>query len=223
MNLRTRVVLQLAALCLVLGLALDASAFAESTAYLYIVHGIPGRDVADNLNPGLPIDVLVSGDCVIRGLTFDNTSGPLSLPAGTYSVQISLANSLAPCTSAALIDSSVTLGGGANVSAVAAISGGQPVLLTFTDNLSAVTPGNARFVFANSADSPALKATLTQLDVKNPQTFTVTSSPGGQEALTIPYGTYQVQIFAVGSTTVLTSENISLPNQSVTLSYAEGE
>ncbi|MGA9074404.1 MAG: hypothetical protein WBP65_00705 [Candidatus Sulfotelmatobacter sp.] len=76
MKLRTRVVLQLAALCFVLA----AYSFAADNAHLYIVHGIPGRDIADNLNPGLPIDVLINGTCLARGLTFDNTSGPLSFP-----------------------------------------------------------------------------------------------------------------------------------------------
>lgn len=219
MKLHTRVVLQLAALCLALG----ASAFAANDGYLYIVHGIPGRDIADNLNPGLPIDILVSGDCLVRGLTFGNTAGPFSFSVGTYDVQISLANSLAPCTNAALIDSQVTLTPGAGVSAVAAISGGQPTLLDFSDNLSAVTPGNARFVFVNSANAPALKTTLTQLFVKNPRTFTITASPGAQQAAIVPAGTYLVRVVAVGSTTVLASEQIDLADQSATFTYAAGE
>ena len=176
MKLRTRVVLQLAALCFVLA----AYGFAADDAYLYIVHGIPGRDIADNLNPGFPIDVLIAGEsCIPRGLTFGNTSGPLSFSPGTYAVQISDANTLAPCTNPPILDSKVTLVGGASVSVVAAISSGQPTLLQFTDNLSPVTPGNARFVFVQASDAPARKATLTQLFVKNPKTFTVTASPGG--------------------------------------------
>src|ERR1035441_10903197 len=101
MKFRTRVVLQLAALLLALG----ASAFAANDAYLYIVHCIPGRDIADNLNPGLPVDILVNGkSCLVRGLTFGNTTGPFTLSAGTYEVQISLANTLAPCTNPAVIE-----------------------------------------------------------------------------------------------------------------------
>jgi hypothetical protein len=89
MKLRTRVVLQLAALCFVLA----AYGFAADDAYLYIVHGIPGRDISDNLNPGFPVDVLIAGEsCMPRGLTFANTSGPLSFSPGTYEVQISNAN-----------------------------------------------------------------------------------------------------------------------------------
>jgi len=220
MKLRTRVVLQLAALCFVLG----AYGFTADNAYLYIVHGIPGRDVADNLNPGFPIDVLINGDtCLPRDLAYGTTSGPFSFPSGTYEVLISEANSLAPCTNPPIIDSKVTLTSGASVSAVAAISGSQPTLLKFTDNLSPVAPGNARFVFVQAADAPALQATLTQVNVPKPKTFTVTASPGTQQSIHVPAGTYLVQVVATGSTTVLASETIGLPDQSATFTYAAGE
>jgi hypothetical protein len=219
MKLRTRVVLQLAALCF----ALAASSFAANNAYLYVIHGIPGRDVADNLNPGFPIDVLINGDCLVRDLTFGNTSGPLSFSAGTYDVQISETNSLAPCTNSAVITSQVTLTSGSSASAVAALTTGQPALLQFPDDMASIAPGNARFVFANSAVAPALQATLTQVGVKNPKTFTITANPDAEAAISVPYGSYLIQVVATGSTTVLTSEQIDLSDQSVTLSYAAGE
>lgn len=218
MKLRSLAVLQLA-----LWFALGASSFAANNAYLYLVHGIPGRDVADNLNPGFPIDILISGDCLVRGLTFGNTSGPLSFSAGTYDVQISDANSLAACTNPPVITSQVTLTSGASVSAVAALSGGQPTLLQFADNLSPVAPGNARFVFANAANAPALEATLTQVNVKNPKTFTLTADPDAQAIASVPAGTYLVQVVATGSATVLASEQIDLGDQSATFTYAAGE
>jgi Domain of unknown function (DUF4397) len=220
MKLRTRVVLQLAALCLCLG----AYGFAANNAYLYVVHAIPGRDIADNLNPGYPIDVLINGkDCLVRNLTFGNTAGPYTLAAGTYTVEISESNTLAPCTNPAVISSSITFKPGDNTSAVAAINANQPTLVTLSDDLGAVVPGHARFVFANVGDAPELQATLTQLYVKTPQTFTVTASPGTENWIGIPDGTYSVQITESGSTTVLTSENITLQDQSVTLAYAAGE
>jgi len=220
MKLRTRVVLQLAALCFVLG----TYGLAANNAYLYITHAIPGRDIADNLNPGYPIDVLIDGkDCLVRNLTFGNTDGPYTLAAGTYTVEISESNTLAPCSNAPVITSSVTFKPGDNTSAVAAISADQPILVTLPDDLGAVVPGNGRFVFANVADAPELQATLTQLSVKNPQTFTVTATPDTENWIGIPAGPYSVQITESGSTTVLTSENITLQDQSVTLAYAAGE
>ncbi len=138
-------------------------------------------------------------------------------------MQVSLANTETPCSNPAFVSSQVNLTAGASVSAVAAISGTQSTLLQFTDNLSPVVPGNARFVFANSADAPALQATLTQLYVKHPKTFTVTASPAAQQPIAVPDGTYLIQVTASGSTTVLTSETIFLADQSVTFTYAGGE
>lgn len=220
MKIRTRVVLQVAALCSVLA----AYGFAADNAYLYIVHGIPGRDIADNLNPGYPIDVLVNGkNCLVRGLTFGNSSGPFTLAAGTYTLQISEANTLLPCSNAAVVSGSVTLKPGDNTSAVAAISATQPALVALADDLFSVVPGNGRFVFAQVADAGTLQATLTQLFVKNPQTFTVSAAFATENWIGIPAGTYSVQITAPGSTSVLASEQIFLQDQSVTLTYAAGE
>jgi len=221
MKHRTRVVLQLAALCFVLGVYGFA---ASDNAYLYIVHGIPGRDIADNLNPGYPIDVLINGkDCQVRGLTFGSSSGPFTLVAGTYSIEISEANTLAPCSNAPVINSSITLKPGDNMSAIAAINSNQATLVTLPDELGPVVPGNGRFVFAQVADAPTLTATLTQLFVKNPQTFTLTAAPGTEQWTGVPAGTYLVQITAEGSTTVLTSAEMGLADQTVTLAYASGE
>jgi hypothetical protein len=220
MKLRTRVVFQLAALCLMLG----AFALAQDNAYLYIVHSIPGRDIADNLNPGYPIDVLVNGkDCLVRGLAFGSSSGPFTVAAGTYTLAIGEANTLEPCSNAPVLSSSVTLKAGDNLSAVAALSASQPTLITLTDDLFSVVPGNARFVFAQVADAPTLVATLTQLYVKTPLTFTITSAPGTEQWAGVPAGTYLVEITAEGSTTVLSSQQMTLADQSVTLAYASGE
>lgn len=220
MKLRTRVVLQLASLCMVLA----TYGLASNNAYLYIVNAIPGRDIADNLNPGYPIDVLVNGkDCLIRGLSFGNSDGPYTLAAGTYTLEISESNTLMPCTNPAVINSSVTLMPGDNTSAVTGINATQPTLVTLPDELGAVVPGNGRFVLADTADAPALTATLTQLFVKSPQTFTVTATQGTENWIGVPAGTYTVTITAQGSSTVLTSQQITLQDQSVTLAYAAGE
>ena len=111
------------ALCLALCLALVASALAADNAYLYIVQGIPGYDVSKNLDPGYPVDISIDGDCLVRGLTFSHTGGPLSFAAGTYDVQISEANSLAPCTNTAVITSQVMLEATTSTTIVAALSG----------------------------------------------------------------------------------------------------
>jgi hypothetical protein len=74
-----------------------------------------------------------------------------------------------------------------------------------------------------SADAGALQATLTQLDVKDPKTFTVIVSPGKQQGINVPDGTYLVQVTASGSTTVLATEQINMADQSANFAYAVGE
>lgn len=215
--MRTRI-LQTVVVCL----ALSAASFAAD-ASLYIVHGIPGRNLADNLNPGLPVDILINNvACVARGLTFGNIAGPYTLPAGQYSVQISPANTLAPCTNASLIDAEVSLNSGAEVSGVMTLADSGPVLLNFADNFVAVAPGTTRFAFANSADASALKATLTQVGVKNPRTFTATAEPGAKASIAVPAGLYDLAVTAQGSTTELASQQVFLAAQSVELTYAVG-
>jgi hypothetical protein len=59
--------------------------------------------------------------------------------------------------------------------------------------------------------------------VSKPKTYTVTAAAGKDEETTVPAGTYLVQIFVSGGSTVLTSETIILPAQSATFSYASGE
>jgi hypothetical protein len=219
MRLRTRVVCQLAALCF----ALVASSFAADNAYLYIVHGIPGRDVAENLNPAFPVDVLINGDtCIPRNLGFEDIAGPYSFSPGTYEVLVSESNTLAPCTNPPIIDSKVTLTAGASVSAVIALSSGSPALLQFTDNLSIVAPRDARFVLSNAADSELL-ATFTQEGVTSPKTFTVTAKPGAEGTVTVPAGTYLVEVTLDGTTTVVAAETFGVGSQSATFFYAVGQ
>ena len=62
--------------------------------------------------------------------------------------------------------------------------------------------------------------TLTQLNITNPKTFTMTADPGKEGTLTIPSGAYRVEVTLDGSTTVLTSETLSVGRQSATFIYA---
>ncbi len=117
----------------------------------------------------------------------------------------------------------MTLAGNATVSAVAAVNTGKPGVLIFTDDLEAVTAGDARFALANTADAAELQATLTQVGATKPKSYTVTAKPAKETAINVPAGTYTVQIVLNGSTTVLASETINLPNQGTAFTCAAGE
>ena len=59
--------------------------------------------------------------------------------------------------------------------------------------------------------------------MKDPKTFTVTVSPGKQQGINVPDGTYMVQVTASGSTTALATEQINMADQTVNFTYAAGE
>src|SRR5215469_1207914 len=150
--------LALALLCATMTTAMPAS----ENASMYLVQGIPGRDYSTTTNPQFPVDVLINDEtCYVRRFTDGTIQGPLTFVPGTYDVKISVANSLAPCSNAPVVDSSVTLDSGQNVSAVFALnSSGAPALVKFTNNFSTVSADSARIEFAMAADSATVQVTF---------------------------------------------------------------
>jgi hypothetical protein len=213
-----RMTIGLAILCA----AMSTAALASDNAYMYLVHGVPGLDYAAGSDPEFPVDVLINDEvCYVRGLTFGSIQGPLTFAPGTYDIKISTANSLAPCTSSPIVDSTLTLESGKNVSAVFTLgSGATPKLATFINNFSAVSPNNGRILFALAADSPAVQVILENTSTKKLYTYLV--NPSALLNVTLPSGVYTVEINE-GTTTLVPSTTVVLYTQSATLLYAIGE
>lgn len=212
-----RLTLALAILCP----ALSTAMLASDNAYLYLLQGIPGRDYSASANPELPVDVLLNDDvCYQHGLDYGIIAGPLTLAPGSYSVKVSVANSLAPCTNSPLIDSTIALESGKSVSAVVALSNtGSPELLTFTNTLTPVSANVGRVLFAQAADAPAVTVSLQNRTTL--KTYTYTVNPGALLDVTLPADSYNVQI-TQGTTTLVASTSVDLYSQSVLLLYAVG-
>jgi len=212
-----RLTLALALLCIA-----STAMLASDNAYLYLVNGIPGHDYASSTDPEFPMDVLLNDEtCYERGLTFGTIAGPLTFVPGTYDVKVSVANSLAPCSNAPLIDSSVTLDSAQNVSAVIALSSsGSPTLLTFTNKFSTVPSADGRILFAQAADAPAVQVILQNTSTMKLYTYSV--NPGALLDEELPAGDYTVEINQ-GTTTLVPSTTVDLYSQSVTLLFAVGE
>ncbi len=216
MKNRIRLILALALLC-----AASSAVYASDNAYLYLVHGTPGRDYSTAVDPEFPVDVLINDEvCNVHGLAYGTIFGPLTFVPGTYDIKISLANSVAPCSNSPLVDSSVTLNSGKNVSAVLALSGGAPTLETFTNTFSPVSVNNARILFALAADSPAVQLILQNTSTKKLYTYSV--SPKALLNVTLPAGIYTAEVNE-GTTTLVSSTVVVLHAQSVILMYATGE
>jgi hypothetical protein len=159
--------------------------------------------------------------CYVRGLTYGTIHGPLTFVPGTYDVKISVANSLAPCSNAPIVDSSVTLDAGQNVSAVFALnSSGAPELTKFTNNFSAVSANTARIEFALATDSAAVQVTFQNTSTQ--KTYKYSANPGELLIETLPAGSYTVSV-SQGTSTLVPSTALGLSSQSATLLFATGE
>jgi hypothetical protein len=211
---------------LVLAASLAApSAFAATPASFVVVHGIPGRDVAATLDPALPVDVLVGGKyCLLQGLTFGSIAGPFDVPAGTYSVAISLANPIAPCSNAPVISASVALTAGEFGSIVAALStSGAPTAELYPIDVSAVGAGKQRFITAHAADAP--EVTIDAVSIGKPkEKLTFKLSPGKENESTVDTASaFSVTATPVGSKTKIGPVTVEAGgDQSVVLLFAVG-
>lgn len=210
-----RTVFALALLCA----ALSTASLASS---LYIVQGIPGRDYATLTDPAFPVDILLNDEvCYVHGLAFGTVSGPLTFDPGTYSVKISIANTLAPCTNEPLIDRSITIAPESGYSAVIALNqAGTPDVLLFDNTMTPVAANSARIVLEQAANAPTLTVTLQNTSTQ--KTYTYTVSRGGLLNETLPAGFYTIEI-AQGSTTLVPATPLTLYSQSATLLYSVGQ
>jgi hypothetical protein len=186
-------------LCATLLSAAAAPALAGTASFI-VVHGIPGRDVAATLDPALPVDVQVNGKlCLLQSFTYGDIAGPFDVPSGTYTVAISLANPLAPCSNAPVITGSATLTDGQFGAIVAQLSTkGAPTAGVYPVDVSSVGAGNQRFVVVHAADAP--KVTINAISLgKSPEKLKFQISPGDTKTNTVPARNgFAVELIAPG-------------------------
>ena len=105
------------ALVAVAGLSYGSQSFAQQGS-VYVVHGIPGGDLG--LAADLPVDVSVNGACALTGFTFGEIVGPLGFDAGSYDIDIALANTDTPCANDPVLSApGIQIEAGENYSIVA--------------------------------------------------------------------------------------------------------
>jgi hypothetical protein len=206
-----------------------SGAAAAQTASFVVVHGIPGRDVAAGLDPTLPVDVQVDGKyCLLQGLTFGTIAGPFDVPAGTYSVAISLANPIKPCSNGAVISGNVTLAAGEFGSVVAALSrAGKPTAEVFAVDASPVAAGMQRIITAHAADVPPVTVVATSLGGGSTEKAAFSVDPGKENESSVPTRTaFSLSVKPQGAPLLpayqLARFGAPLGDQSVSLVFAVG-
>ena len=231
------------ALASLMALFVAVPALAQGTLTAYVVHGIPGDDF--NLDPALPVDVSVSGlGCAIPGFQFGNRVGPLSIPAGTYDIKISLADANTPCSGTAVISlPGVALPAGVNATVIAhRTADGSPgagdllglgvTASIFLNDFTPTANGKARIIAQHTAKAPAVDVVLSR-DYSDPSAPSVTV-PGftnptadGDALLSqinaqLRPGDWEVAL-EVGGTTVFGPDTLNLKPFTTTYVYAVGD
>lgn len=146
-----------------------AASFSASTvlaATVYVGHGIPGEDAESalglspgTLDPSLPVDVVVNGNCLLTGFTLGEFAGPLTLGAGTYTVSVHPADSVTPCSTPAVIGpANIPVEADTNATILAHLTdGGGLSASVFPNDVSAThDPGETRISIHHAAAAPTV-------------------------------------------------------------------
>lgn len=191
-------------------------------ATAYVVHGIPGGDLG--LDPALPVDVSVNGGCAIPGFTFGTITDGIALPAGDYTIAISLANPAAPCSNAAVIGPvTVPLAAKTSYAIVAHLTAaGAPTASLFTVDTSKPRRGQARVIAHHTAAAPSVDISLAP---KRGAKLTLAGVSNGQQgAVQVKPGRYALAIAPAGSDTpVFGPANVKFAGSRTYLVFAVGK
>jgi hypothetical protein len=161
------------------------------TGTVYVVHGILG----------VTVDVYVNGGLLLGGFQPRAIAGPLELVPGDYRIQIyprSSSNGAATApASGSVIDTTVALAAGANVSLTAQVNAsGAPVLTAFANDVSAIEVGRTRLSIRHAANAPAT-------DIRTAETGAALFSgltSGSAGAATIPALSTRAYVALAGAT-----------------------
>jgi hypothetical protein len=180
---------------------------AAENASVSVVHGIPDT----------PVNVFVDGDLTLRNFRPGTVAGPLSLPAGSYEVEVFPASNTAGSGNP-VIRATAEVPAGANVSLAAHLTAaGQPTITPFVNDVSKLAAGQARLVVRHTAAAPAVDVRAGGEPVirglTNPR----------QQVLTLPAGTVSADVVLAGtSTVVLGPADVPLREGTATVVYAIG-
>jgi hypothetical protein len=185
-----------------------ATASAQSSeGQVVVVHGVPD----------LTVDVYVNGDLTLEDFEFGTVAGPLTLPAGTYDLEVYPADA-DPDSSDPALSGSTDLPGGAYATIAAYLQeGGAPTLGVFVENNASTDAGNARVTARHLADFGAVDVLANDGAVFEG----VTNGAGGDAD--VPADTYNIKITAAGdASTVAFDADLNLAEGTNTIAYAIG-
>jgi hypothetical protein len=189
-------------------LALAPAHAATQEATVSVLHGVPG----------LTVDVYADGEELIPDFEPGTLTDPLSLPAGSYDLQV-FADGDSPGNGQPAIEANgVEVPAGANATVVAHLDAdGNPTLTPFVNDTSRTVPGQSRLTVRHTAAAPAV-------DVRADGQAVVTDLTNPDEASTaVPASTYEADVTLAGTDqVVLGPADLQLAEGTSTIVYAWG-
>ncbi len=172
-----------------------------------VVHGVPD----------LLVDVYVNGDLTLEDFAYGDVAGPLTLPAGSYDLEVYPADA-DPAAGDPALAGSTDLPAGAYATIAAYLQeGGAPTLGVFVENNAEVAAGNARITARHLADFGAVDILANDGAVWEG----VTNGVGADTE--VPADTYNIKITAAGDAdTVAFDADLPLAEGTNTIAYAIG-
>jgi hypothetical protein len=164
------------------GLVAAASPAKDDNTYFYLVHAASGRIFSSAANPELPVDISINGKCVVEGISFGDIRGPYAVSPGTFSFQVSMADSTKPCSNSPIFSGSSSMFVANTYVAVVSLDASNALTgQVYSLDLSSISPGAAR-AFVVNATARNLIATATS----------VPTTDGSGPHVSVPAGTLQI-------------------------------
>ena len=177
-------------------------------ATVSVLHGVPG----------LTVDVYANGEELIPDFAPGTLTDPLTLPAGTYDLQV-FADGDDPETADPAIEASgVEVPAGANATVVAHLDAdGNPVLTPYVNDTSATAAGEARLTVRHTAAAPAV-----DVRADGEVLFGGLTNPN-EDSGDVPAGTYSADVVLEGTEDVaIGPADLDLAEGTSTIVYAWG-
>jgi hypothetical protein len=168
--------------------------------------------------PGLTVDVYANGDELIPDFKPGTLTDPLTLPAGSYDLQV-FADGDDPASDEPAIEANdVEVPAGANATVVAHLDAdGNPKLTPYVNDTSQTAPGEARLTVRHTAAAPAVDVRadgdVIFSDVVNPK----------EGKVDVPAGAYSADVVLAGTEDVaIGPADVDLAEGTNTIVYAWG-
>jgi hypothetical protein len=205
---KTAALLSAAALVAVPAAMTVPASAAQAEATVSVLHAVPD----------LTVDVYANGEELIPDFAPGTLTDPLTLPAGTYDLQVFADGDDPQSAEPAIEASGVEVPAGANATVVAHLDAdGNPVLTPYVNDVSATEAGQARLVVRHAAAAPAV-------DVRADGEVLFAELANPDEASgDVPAGSYSADVTLAGEDqAVLGPADLELAEGTATIVYAWG-